>query len=684
MKHTLRARILLAGLLVLVIPLILVGVVAVYEANSSITTMAQSDLTNTATGLALDVQTLMSEQLVTAGAIAASSSVSAAAVAVDRDAPGSQTLAAIAQNEIDRVKAQNGDRFDALVLIGADGTCFASTDGGAIVGKDLSQRPYFKKAMQGEANVGEVIVSLATGNKVIIAAYPIVDPRGDVVGVVSVGLDRTKALAPLEQIEIGDSGYAYIVDGSGLYLQHPLAQNILKVNVTQIKGMESVAQAVASKQEGVVTYTLDGVKKLASVQSVPVTGWFVVATVPESELYAPATLTRNVIILIAVLSIAVGALVFYLFARSVTRPLQKLIVAADGIAAGDLRVEVPAEQHVAEMSSLAGAFNGMVGSLREKTAVAERISGGDLTVQGVRSSDADTLGGAFDAMVGVLRGQIQEIQEGVAVLSSSGSEIMASVAQLTSSVAQTSTAVSETTTTAEEVKQTTDLSAEKAQHVSELGRRSLEISRAGQRSIEDTIAGMDRIREQVGTISDMVVRLSEQSQAIGEIIASVNDLAEQSNLLAVNAAIEAAKAGEQGKGFGVVAQEIRTLASQSKQATAQVRTILLDIQKAISSAVMVTEQGGKAVEEGVLLSKQAGEAIDVLTESVAEATEAAVQIAASSAQQLIGMDQVVSAMENIREAAVQMSAGTQQTEKSVHDLQGVSRRLREITEFYRV
>ena len=684
MKHTLRARILLAGLLVLVIPLILVGVVAVYEANSSITTMAQSDLTNTATGLALDVQTLMSEQLVTAGAIAASSSVSAAAVAVDRDAPGSQTLAAIAQNEIDRVKAQNGDRFDALVLIGADGTCFASTDGGAIVGKDLSQRPYFKKAMQGEANVGEVIVSLATGNKVIIAAYPIVDPRGDVVGVVSVGLDRTKALAPLEQIEIGDSGYAYIVDGSGLYLQHPLAQNILKVNVTQIKGMESVAQAVASKQEGVVTYTLDGVKKLASVQSVPVTGWFVVATVPESELYAPATLTRNVIILIAVLSIAVGALVFYLFARSVTRPLQKLIVAADGIAAGDLRVEVPAEQHVAEMSSLAGAFNGMVGSLREKTAVAERISGGDLTVQGVRSSDADTLGGAFDAMVGVLRGQIQEIQEGVAVLSSSGSEIMASVAQLTSSVAQTSTAVSETTTTAEEVKQTTDLSAEKAQHVSELGRRSLEISQAGQRSIEDTIAGMDRIREQVETISDMVVRLSEQSQAIGEIIASVNDLAEQSNLLAVNAAIEAAKAGEQGKGFGVVAQEIRTLASQSKQATAQVRTILLDIQKAISSAVMVTEQGGKAVEEGVLLSKQAGEAIDVLTESVAEATEAAVQIAASSAQQLIGMDQVVSAMENIREAAVQMSAGTQQTEKSVHDLQGVSRRLREITEFYRV
>ena len=110
--------------------------------------------------------------------------------------------------------------------------------------------------------------------------------------------------------------------------------------------------------------------------------------------------------------------------------------------------------------------------------------------------------------------------------------------------------------------------------------------------------------------------LSEQSTAIGEITATVADIAEQSNLLAVNAAIEAAKAGEQGKGFAVVAQEVKSLAEQSKQATGQVRSILSDIQKGINTAVMLTERGSKASEAGVKQSAVAGESIQVLVEQV--------------------------------------------------------------------
>lgn len=686
MRHLrLGSKILLAGLLVLFVPLIVVGVVAVFEADQNITDLARSDLTHTATGLALDLQSSMSEQLITAQAIGDSTSVIAAAE--QADTAGREAAApaiAVATRELERIKANDSERLDALVLIGADGVALASTSED-IVGKDLSERPYFKTAMRGTATVGEVVVSLATGNKVIIAAAPVYDAAGlRVIGVVSLGLDRALALASVQSIELLETGYVYVVDAAGLYLQHPVEKNILSVNVTDIQGMESVTQAVAGKREGVVSYTLDGVAKLAGVQRVPATGWFVVATVPEEELYAPARLTRNVIVVISLVALGVGALVFVLFARSLTRPMKRLVVAADHIAAGDLQVDVPDEGRGDELGALAGAFARMAASLRRKTAVAERISAGDLTVEDVSASEEDTLGEAFATMVAVLRRQSEDIREGVSVLASAGSEIMASVSQLTSSVAETSTAVSETTTTAEEVKHTTDVSTQKAQHVSELGQRSLEISQAGQQSIDDTIRGMENIKEQVQAISDMVVRLSEQSQAIGAIIDTVNDLAEQSNLLAVNAAIEAAKAGEQGKGFGVVAQEIRSLASQSKQATAQVRTILSDVQKAIGSAVMVTEQGSKAVEEGVALSRQAGEAMDVLTGSVSEATDAAVQIAASSHQQLMGMDQVVSAMENIREAAAQMSAGAQQTERTVQDLQDVSRRLQEIAEFYRV
>jgi methyl-accepting chemotaxis protein len=179
---------------------------------------------------------------------------------------------------------------------------------------------------------------------------------------------------------------------------------------------------------------------------------------------------------------------------------------------------------------------------------------------------------------------------------------------------------------------------------------------------------MNQIRERVEFVGESVVRLSEQSQAVGEIIAAVGDLAEQSNLLAVNAAIEAAKAGEQGKGFAVVAQEVRSLAEQSKQATTQVRTILGEIQKATTASVLAAEQAAKAVESGVRQSAEAGEAIQTLAETITESAQAATQIAASSQQQLVGMEQVAGAMGNIRQATAQNAAGSKQAEQAAQNI----------------
>jgi methyl-accepting chemotaxis protein len=262
----------------------------------------------------------------------------------------------------------------------------------------------------------------------------------------------------------------------------------------------------------------------------------------------------------------------------------------------------------------------------------------------------------------------RQLRESIAQLSSSAAEILATTTQVASGAAETATAVNETTATVEEVKQTAQVASQKARYVSDSAQKVTQISQTGRKSVEDAIAGMHRIQEQMESIAESIVRLSEQSQAIGEIIATVNDLAEQSNVLAVNAAIEAAKAGEQGKGFGVVAQEVKSLAEQSKQATAQVRAILGDIQKATSTAVLATEQGHKAVEAGVKQSTTAGDAIRQLAESVNEAAQAATQIAASSQQQMVGMDQVALAMDNIKQASVQNVAGTRQAAVAAQDL----------------
>jgi len=261
-----------------------------------------------------------------------------------------------------------------------------------------------------------------------------------------------------------------------------------------------------------------------------------------------------------------------------------------------------------------------------------------------------------------------QLRENIAQLSSTSAEILSTTSQVASGAAETAAAVSETTATVEEVKQTALAASQKAKYVSDSAQKASNISEAGRKSVEEAINGMNRIQEQMESIAESIMQLSEQGHAISEIIATVNDLAEQSNLLAVNAAIEAARAGEQGKSFGVVAREIRSLAEQSKQATAQVRTILGDIQKATNAAVLATEQGSKAVEAGVRQSTETGEAIHLLSTSISEAAQAATQIAASSKQQMVGMDQVAMAMVNIKQASEQNVAGTRQAELAAQDL----------------
>jgi PAS domain S-box-containing protein len=278
---------------------------------------------------------------------------------------------------------------------------------------------------------------------------------------------------------------------------------------------------------------------------------------------------------------------------------------------------------------------------------------------------------------------MQEVQESVNILAPASSEILSITGQVAASASETATAVSETTATVDEVKQTAIISNQKAQYVADIAQKTAQASEAGRKSVNESIDVMNRIREQMESIAESIVRLSEQGQTIGEIIATVNDLAEQSNLLSVNAAIEAARAGEHGKGFAVVAQEVKSLAEQSKQATGQVRAILGDIQKATNSAVMATEQGSKAVEAGVSQSRQAGETIRLLAESILEAARASTQITASSQQQLAGMDQIVVAMDNIKTASSQNVTGARQTETSARNLHDLGQKLKKLLEQYR-
>jgi methyl-accepting chemotaxis protein len=276
------------------------------------------------------------------------------------------------------------------------------------------------------------------------------------------------------------------------------------------------------------------------------------------------------------------------------------------------------------------------------------------------------------AAVLIIRTTSRQFRVAVTSIGGSAAELLAVASQVAAATAQTAAATNETTATVEEVKQTATLAQEKAAEASELSEEVAERCKYGMESARQNLSMFERIQADMVLVAESIDRLNEQAGSVGDIIATVNDLAEQSNLLSVNASIEAAKAGEQGKGFTVVAQEVKNLAEQSKQAVAQVRSVLSEIQKASAAAVRAVDESRGAVEAGRVESAQGVENTKAEVEVATKAAEAALQISASTQQQLAGMEQINQAILSIREAGTQQVSGTRQVEKEVKQLQDLA------------
>ncbi|MCP4349995.1 MAG: methyl-accepting chemotaxis protein [Desulfobacterales bacterium] len=325
--------------------------------------------------------------------------------------------------------------------------------------------------------------------------------------------------------------------------------------------------------------------------------------------------------------------------------------------------------------------------LREALEVLNQIISGDLTVtinSGTRSDEMGILMNAFHNILEKLRNQTRKMMECTNTMTSFINQISSTATQLAGGAFVTLHSVSEVTTTVEELKQISTISMEKARNVAESAERATNIVTTGKSIIDEAISGMNRIKEDMEYVFKSIMKLSEHTQSIEEIITTVKDLADQSNILSVNASIEAAKAGEHGIGFAVVAQEVKSLADQSKQATVQIRTILSDIQKATGDSVTAVEHGYSAVEAGVELIGRSGDSIDILSSRVTESSHAAVQIAVSSQQQVAGIDQVVNKVQNIKDISVQNEECSQRLEHAAKEIEEMGQELKHLASMFYV
>ena len=345
--------------------------------------------------------------------------------------------------------------------------------------------------------------------------------------------------------------------------------------------------------------------------------------------------------LLVALFAALGA---YLVASRLTRPLERLRDAAVAIAAGDLTRRIELDT-TAEIADLAASFTAMVEGLQ--------------------------------ATIGELRGA-------AITLGQRSGDILGSVSRQAAMASQQAAAITETSTTASEIAQTSKQATQHADSVIEMTKRSDDLSQEGLQTVEEAVKASASLGEQVNKIAASMTGLSDRTLQVGEIISSVKDLAEQSNLLALNASIEASKAGDHGRGFAVVAMEMRNLAEQSKQAAVQIRAILQEIQRSARDAAAATDEGSKRASAAMGLARSAGEAIEGLAMVIRESAVAARQIANNTRQQTIGVDQMVTAIAELSQAINESAEGTRTIESGTAALSEISKQLAAAVQRYRV
>ncbi|MCE4223826.1 methyl-accepting chemotaxis protein [Methylobacterium sp. C25] len=319
-------------------------------------------------------------------------------------------------------------------------------------------------------------------------------------------------------------------------------------------------------------------------------------------------------------------------------------------------------------------------------AFVERIGTGDLTGRTALTGkdEIGRLGITLNGMVGGLAELARTNRSATADLNAAAAEIRASAQEQAASVEEQFAAVQETAATVDEITHSGAQISKRATDVIASAQASAQTARQGLRAASDTAKAMELIREQGEAVAGNIVALSEKTQAIGEIITTVNDISERTHLLSLNAAIEAAAAGESGRSFAIVAAEMKLLADQAKAATVQVRSILSEIQRGINSSVMLTEEAVKRAATGKTRTDATVRTIEEMAARVDEGVQTFQQIVASTNQQQLGIEQVMGALQNIRQASQQTAAGTREVEMASANLTELAQGLMALAERYRI
>lgn len=406
--------------------------------------------------------------------------------------------------------------------------------------------------------------------------------------------------------------------------------------------------------------------------------------VQEVGAAAAATANRAVMgsLVLAALGIVLGLVVGITLSRAISRPVVAMSQAVSRLAEGDLTVDYVHVRNQDEVGEMAAAFNTMVAELRD---IIGRVRQSSVQLAESSRQMAEVSEQAAGATVQIASA-IEHVAEGANEQAGNADETVQAVAQLRQAIEHVATGAQQQSEYVYRTSQAFTAAARAiegvaaaAQEVSAAAEQALSSAQSGGESVQKTLDAMHRISETTAGVATSIETLGKHSLQIGEIARLISDIADQTNLLALNAAIEAARAGEHGKGFAVVADEVRILAERSQRATQDIAAIIVDIQSGVAAAVDAMESSRKEVQAGSHLAVDAGRALQEILSAMEQTTvkagairEASERVTADSAQAVETMENVAAITEENNASTEQMAAASDQVSRAIQEVAAVA------------
>lgn len=552
--------------------------------------------------------------------------------------------------------------FETVLFITPDGSAFRfdGTTG------QYQDREYFKKVVETRKSyVSEPLLSRATGKLSIFLAAPVLN-NGQLVAVTggTYSLDAVTDL--IKGLKFLDTGYGFVADDSGTVIAHPTLPAVLgKLNLSQKKIHEELklgqselddnlvslftTAAQSGKQvHGLYKFT-DGAARSGVFTPIDLPGgqrWAMVVSAPETEATKGTAALARTMLIIAVLCLAVVAALLMFIAKQFTRPILILRDECLLLAEGDLQDRAARVTTEDEIGQLAQGFRQMRTNLRELVGKVHSQS-----EQLAASSEQLTASADQSALAS------NQVADSITDVASGAAEQLAAANDTSAVVQQMSAGIQQVAATTHQVANQSAQAATKANE--------------GSKSVNKAISQMTQIEQTVNTSAKVVAELGERSKEIGQIVDAISGIAGQTNLLALNAAIEAARAGEQGRGFAVVADEVRKLAEQSQEAAKQIAGLIGSIQGETDRAVSAMNDGTREVKVGAEVVNAAGQAFQEIVELVTHVSEQVQENSKAIEQMAIGTQQIVTAVSRIDNLS-KKAAGEAQTVSAATEEQSAS------------